>query len=166
VDAALDCPADGRRPVLLDPLQLELGDQGQDPNRKASYRGRAIEVVLDRDKPGAGLVQASDRAQGIDRRAGEAVESRNHDPTRLACLAAGKRLLEGGPFQLGPQLIDLFPPRKDLDLVQLCPVGLFLRCSLGRDERLALAPGTAADADVTIGRAATSHTATRRREDR
>jgi len=40
-------------PVLLDPLQLELGNQGQDPDREAPHRGRAVEVVLDRDQPRA-----------------------------------------------------------------------------------------------------------------
>jgi hypothetical protein len=116
---------------VLDPLELELGDQGQDPNREASHRGRAIEVVLDRNKPRARLVQASDRAQGIDRRAGEAIEFGNHDPTRLACLAAGKRLLEERALELGPRLIDLFPQARISTSCSFAQSAIFFRWSSG-----------------------------------
>src|SRR5262249_33473384 len=167
VDTTSNGRADRARPVLLDPLQLELGDQGQDPNREAAHRGRAVEVVLDRDEPGAGLVQAANRLERVDRRAGEAVEPRHHDSAGLAPLAARERLLELGSLELRTRLVELFPPVDDLDLVQLRPVRDLLALYLRGDERLAFTAGTAADADVTIGRAAPpSHAPTRRLEDR
>ena len=150
VHAAADRLADRGRPVLLDPLQLELGDQGQDPDREASHRRRAVEVVLDRHQPRAGLVQPPDRLKRINRRASEAIQPGDHDPARLAGLAARERLLEHRPLELGTRLVDLLPPPHDLDLVQLGPVLDLLPLHLGRDERLALATSPAADSDVAV----------------
>src|SRR4029453_6212100 len=44
-------------PTALDPLQLQLGDQGQNADRKAAHRRRAVEGVLDRDEPRACTVK-------------------------------------------------------------------------------------------------------------
>jgi hypothetical protein len=70
VDAAAHRLTDRGLPTALDPLQLELGNQRQNSNRKTAHRRRAVEVVLDRDEPGAGVVQPADRAQRIDRPSG------------------------------------------------------------------------------------------------
>src|SRR5262249_38666051 len=146
----------------LDPLQLELGDQDQDPNGEAPHRRRAVEVVLNRDEPRTGVRQPANRCQRINGRAGEAIETGDNDSAGLAALAACEGLLKHRALELRTRLVDLFPPADDLDLVQLRPVGDLLALYLRGDERLALTAGTAADADVTIGRAASpSHAPTR-----
>jgi hypothetical protein len=150
LDTAPDRLADCRLPAALDPLELELGDQDQDPNCKTSHRRRAVEVALDRDEPGAGVGQAADRAQRVDRRAGEAVEPGNHEPAGFARLAAGECLLEHRSLELGSRLVDLLPEADDLDLVQLGPALDLLALNLRRDERLSLAAGPAADADIAV----------------
>src|SRR4029450_12355760 len=96
--------------------------------------------------------QPANRAQRIDGGAGEAIEAGDDDAAGLACLAAGECLLEHRPLELGTRLIDLLPPLYDFDVVQLCPLGDLLALDIGRDERLALAPGPPAHADVAVGR--------------
>jgi hypothetical protein len=87
MNAAPNGARDRRHPVLFDALQLELGDQGQDPDRKPAHRRTAVEVVFDGDKPGLGVVQTPNRSQGIDCRAGEAIEPGDNDPTCFATLS-------------------------------------------------------------------------------
>src|SRR5262249_5151600 len=66
MDAAADGLANRRLPTALDPLQLQFCDQRQDPDREATHRRRTVEVVLDTDKPGAGVGQPPDRGERVD----------------------------------------------------------------------------------------------------
>jgi hypothetical protein len=137
-------------PALLDPLELELGDHGQDPYREATHRRRAIEAVLDRDETRPCCIQASNRIERIDRRAGEAIELGNDDPARLTTLTARERLLEHGTLELGARLVDLFPPLNDLNVVRLSPLGDLLALNVRGDEGFALATSAPADPDVAV----------------
>jgi hypothetical protein len=150
VHAAADRGCDGACPVLLDPLQLQLRDQGQDPDREPTHRRRTVEVVLNRHQPSPCVSEPPDRGQRINRRAGETIKPRNNDPAALTALTPLQRQLKQRPLQLRPRLVDLFSPRNDLDLMQLRPRRDLLPLHLRRNERLTLTTATTADPDIAV----------------
>ena len=151
-------PLDRRRPALLDPLQLQLRDQGQDPDREPAHRRRPIEVVLHRHQPRPGLVQPLDRLQRINRRTRKPIQPRNHDPARLAPLTPRQAPPGTSAAQASHPTGRSLPTTDDLDPMQLRPALDLRPLHLRRNKRLALTTPTPRHPHIAISRPCFTHT--------
>ena len=124
------CSADRHRPALLDSLQLEFGDQRQDPDREPPHRRRPVEVVLHRDQPApASFRRLIDSSASTAERANRQASRPRSRPSRPARNAPSASWNIGRAACSG--LIDLFPPLDDLTSCNFAQSAIFFRCTSG-----------------------------------
>ena len=146
--ATTDCPITRHRPVLPDPLQLQLSQRQHHRPREPADRRRRIERVPYADQRRPRLLEPLQRDRSVGHAARKPVERVDRDPVRLAPLDTLQRRLETRPLIAAPRLIEILLP--DDDRVALRSGELLHPLTLHRraDERVALTARNPAHTDI------------------